>query len=77
MRVAIGGIDHEASTYAAGLTRIGDFGVLRGDETLATRDQETRCGGAVQGRELRRVTPVPVLQSGAQPSGTHRRGCWT
>lgn len=70
MRIAIGGIDHETNTYAAGLTRIGDFSVLRGEAMLATRGQHTHCGGAVQTCEARGVTPVPLLHAGAQPSGT-------
>ncbi len=38
MRIAIGGIDHETNTYTAGLTRISDFGVVRGDALLEARD---------------------------------------
>jgi len=73
MRIAIGGIDHETNTYAQGLTRLGEFYVLRGEAILATRTQETHVGGAVLTCEVRGVTPIPLLYAQAQPSGTIER----
>jgi len=73
MRIAIGGIDHEANTYAQGYTRLDAFAILRGEAMLPTRTMETHVGGAVRTCEVRGVTPIPLLYAQAQPSGTIER----
>jgi len=54
MRIAIGGISHEALTFTPGRTTLADFRVLRGPEVL-------EFPGVAQAVETLRFEPVPTL----------------
>ena len=69
MRIAIAGIVHETNTYVRDQTQIGDFKILRGEQMLKLCGTQTQSGGAIDTCIALGITPVPILQSFAQPSG--------
>ncbi len=74
MRIAIGGISHETSSFAPGRTTIADFesgfGLFRGQELIERfRGSNTCTGGFLDGAEQYGYEPVPLLWGFAYPSG--------
>jgi microcystin degradation protein MlrC len=70
-RLAIAGISHETNTYCRGTTGLNEFWVLRGERILRRLGgTRTEVGGMLAGCDALGATPVPVLVSGAVPSGT-------
>ncbi|ETW95209.1 MAG: hypothetical protein ETSY1_31535 [Candidatus Entotheonella factor] len=76
MRIAIAGIMHETNTYCREQTPLSDFYVVRGDDILAGRGQESAPGGFVSACEELGVEPVPTMVAMAQPSGTIEAGAY-
>jgi microcystin degradation protein MlrC len=70
IRIAIAGIVHETNTYCADPTPASDFGQSRGDALLRQKGTETTVGGALDACERLGIEVVPLLVTGAQPSGT-------
>src|SRR5262245_51491385 len=78
MRVAVGGILHETSTFLPARTTAADFehgfGVFRGDAMLARFRGANMCvGGFLAAADEERMTLVPLLWGFAYPSGVIRR----
>jgi microcystin degradation protein MlrC len=74
MRLAIGGIIHETSTFVRTRTTLADFensrGVQRGEEILHTYAGTNVCtGGFLEGAERFGFEPVPLLRADAWPGG--------
>lgn len=74
MRIAIGGISHETSTFAKTRTSVADFadgfGLFRGDEILARfRGSNICAGGFIDGAAKHGFELVPLLWGFAYPSG--------
>ncbi|MHC4877196.1 MAG: M81 family metallopeptidase [Planctomycetota bacterium] len=74
MRIAIGGISHETSSFAPGRTTIADFesgfGLYRGQEvTDRFRGSNTCTGGFLDGSDEHGFEAVPLLWGFAYPSG--------
>jgi microcystin degradation protein MlrC len=68
-RVAIAGIAHETNSYCRGQTPLSAFWIVRGARVRGMAATRTDVGGMLAGCEEMRVEPVPVLVSGANPSG--------
>ncbi|MBI1314812.1 hypothetical protein GC176_26250 [bacterium] len=78
MRIAIGGISHETSSFAPGRTTIADFvsgfGLFRGQEVIDRfRGSNTCTGGFLDGANEHGYEPVPLLWAFAYPSGLIER----
>ncbi|MDP1798938.1 MAG: M81 family metallopeptidase [Planctomycetaceae bacterium] len=74
MRIAIGGISHETSTFAHTRTTAADFadgfGLYRGPEILERfRGSNICAGGFIDGAQKHGFEPVPILWGFAYPSG--------
>jgi microcystin degradation protein MlrC len=74
VRIAIGGIIHETSTFVHTRTTVADFegsrGIVRGDAILTTFDGTNVCtGGFLEGARRFGFTPVPLLRADAWPGG--------
>jgi len=74
MRIAIGGISHETSTYAKTRTTIADFesgfGLFRGQEIIERFQGANVCaGGFIDGAKEHGFEVVPLLWAFAYPSG--------
>ncbi len=74
MRIAIGGISHETSTFAKTRTTIADFesgfGLFRGQEIIERfRGTNICAGGFIDGAEKHQCELVPLLWAFAYPSG--------
>ena len=74
MRIAIGGIIHETSTFVRTRTTLADFagsrGITRGAEILATYTGTNVCtGGFLEGARRFDFEPVPLLRADAWPGG--------
>ncbi|HUQ70164.1 MAG TPA: M81 family metallopeptidase [Planctomycetaceae bacterium] len=74
MRVAIGGLCHETSTFATTRTTVADFtngfGLFRGAEILERFDGANICtGGFIEGAGRHGYELVPLLWGFAYPSG--------
>lgn len=74
MRIAAGGISHETSTLAQGLTRIRDFeagmGLFRGEAIFKRFRGSNICmGGFIDGAATHGYELVPLLWGFAYPSG--------
>ncbi|MFT7638917.1 MAG: microcystin degradation protein MlrC [Pirellulaceae bacterium] len=74
MRIAIGGISHETSTFAETRTRIEDFesgfGLFRGSELIERFQDANICaGGFIDGGKKHGFEVVPLLWGFAYPSG--------
>lgn len=79
MRIAIGGILHETSTFVARPTTLSDFesdrGLFRGAEMIETLTGGNVCtGGFIEGAKRHGFEPVPLLWTFAFPSGLIDRG---
>ncbi len=78
MRIAIGGISHESSSFAKSRTTVRDFetgfGLFRG-EAITDRFRGTNIctGGFLAGAEQHGFEPVPLLWAFAYPSGVVRQ----
>jgi len=78
MRIAIGGICHETSTFALQPTTVADFeqgfGLYRGREMIDRfRDTNTCTGGFIAAAEQHDFETVPILWGFAYPGGLIRR----
>lgn len=74
MRIAIGGISHETSTFAKTRTTVADFadgfGLFRGDEILKRfRGSNICAGGFIDGAAKHGFELAPLLWGFAYPSG--------
>jgi microcystin degradation protein MlrC len=74
MRIAMGGIIHETSTYVRTRTTLADFarngGIVRGEAILETFDGTNVCtGGFLEGARRSGFQPVPLLRANAWPGG--------
>ncbi len=74
MRIAIGGISHETSSFAKVRTTLADFelgfGLFRGDEVIRRFTGANICtGGFVDGAQAYGFEVVPLLWGFAYPSG--------
>jgi microcystin degradation protein MlrC len=74
MRIAIGGIIHETSTFVRTRTTLADFagsrGIVRGEAILDTYRGTNVCtGGFLEGAERFGFEPVPLLRADAWPGG--------
>lgn len=73
MRIAIGGISHETSSYATehtGTTELERFDRYVGPEIIEQyTGTATYLGGAITGARQEQATVVPTFFAGAQPSG--------
>jgi len=74
MRIAIGGVSHETSTFAKTRTTIADFesgfGLFRGSEVIDRFRGANICtGGFIDGAENHGFQLVPLLWTFAYPSG--------
>lgn len=74
MRIAIGGISHETSTFAKTRTTLADFaagfGLFRGPQILERFRGTNICtGGFIDGAEKHQFELVPLLWGFAYPSG--------
>ncbi len=74
MRIAIGGISHESSTFVKSPTRLADFendfGLYRGEQLLDRfRGSNTCTGGFLDGAERHDFQVVPLLWTFAYPGG--------
>jgi microcystin degradation protein MlrC len=74
MRIAIGGISHETSTFARTPTRLSDFenglGLFRGDAVIERFRGTNNCtGGFIDGGEKHGFELVPLLWTFAYPGG--------
>jgi microcystin degradation protein MlrC len=74
MRVAVGGISHETSTFAPTPTRLADFesglGLYRGTDMIARFRGTNNCtGGFIAGAEQHGFELVPLLWTFAYPGG--------
>ena len=74
MRIAIGGISHETSTFAVTPTTLSDFeggfGLYRGPAIAERFRGANSCtGGFLQGADELGFTPVPLLWTFAYPGG--------
>ncbi|MCA9208127.1 MAG: M81 family metallopeptidase [Planctomycetales bacterium] len=79
MRIAVGGILHETSTFATIPTRLADFesgfGIYRDQAILERFAEANMCiGGFLQGARQQGFDPVPLLWGFAYPSGLIDRG---
>jgi microcystin degradation protein MlrC len=79
MRIAIGGISHETSTFAATPTTLRDFetglGLFRCNDIVARFRGTNNCtGGFIAGAERHHFDLVPLLWTFAYPGGLIRRG---
>ena len=75
MRIAVGGISHETSSFAVKKTTLDDFangfGLFRGDEILERFKGANICtGGFIEGGQIHGFEVVPLLWGFAYPSGT-------
>lgn len=78
MRIAVGGISHETSTFADQPTTLREFesgfGLFRGDEVVQRfRNANTCTGGFIDGAAKLGFEAVPILWTFAYPSGLIRR----
>lgn len=78
MRIAIGGISHETSSFSVKKTRLPDFlngfGLFRGDEILQRFTGTNICaGGFIEAAKRFDFEVVPLLWSFAYPSGLIER----
>lgn len=74
MRIAIGGVSHETSTFAKTPTTLGDFendkGLFRGEQVIERFRGTNICtGGFIEGGEQHGFEVVPLLWTFAYPSG--------
>ncbi|MGV3724243.1 MAG: M81 family metallopeptidase, partial [Actinomycetota bacterium] len=74
MRIAIGGIIHETSTFVRTRTTLADFagsrGIVRGEAMLSTYAGTNVCtGGFLEGATRFGFEPVPLLRADAWPGG--------
>ncbi len=69
-RIAIAGISHETNTYCKDTTPASDFGQTRGEALFRARGTQTAVGGAIETCDRLGFDVVPLLVTGAQPSGT-------
>ena len=74
MRIAIGGISHETSSFSKVPTRRADFengfGLYRGPEIISRFTGSNICtGGFIEGSRVHGFDPVPLLWGFAYPSG--------
>lgn len=71
IRVAVGGIGHETSTFAPGRTGLNDFrarAFIAGDRLVRhARSSDSAIGGIVDGLEMRGVEIAPLLFASAYP----------
>jgi microcystin degradation protein MlrC len=77
LRVALAGIQHETNSYCAHTTPLDAFQVARGEEVLRARNTRTFVGGMLAGAESLGAQVVPLLVSGATPSGVIESGAWS
>ena len=78
MRIAIGGISHETSTFAPTPTTLREFanglGLFRGQAIIERFRSTNNCtGGFIDGAERHRFDLVPLLWTFAYPGGLIRR----
>jgi microcystin degradation protein MlrC len=70
LRVGIAGIAHETNSYCSGQTPLSSFWVLRGSAVVERMaGTSTDVGGMLAACSEVGATPVPLLVSGANPSG--------
>lgn len=74
MRIAMGGISHETSSFAKKPTTLADFasgfGLYRGDEILHRFRRSNMCaGGFLDGADKHSFQAIPLLWGFAYPSG--------
>jgi microcystin degradation protein MlrC len=70
LRVALGGIAHETSSYCPRPTTIDDFAVCRGDEIVSVnRGVRSALGGMLEGSRELGADVVGLLHADAQPAG--------
>lgn len=74
MRIAVGGISHETSSFAVAKTTLADFangfGLFRGDEVIERFTGSNICtGGFIDGGAALGFEVVPILWGFAYPSG--------
>jgi microcystin degradation protein MlrC len=78
LRIGIGGIFHETNTYAAALTELRSFIVLRETEIFDyAAGTRTYLGGLIDGTTELDMEPVPLLYAEATPSGTLAANAYT
>src|SRR5437867_2904703 len=78
MRIAIGGVSHETSTFISTPTKLADFeqgfGLYRGSEIIDRFCGANMCtGGFLDGAAKHGFEPVPLLWTFAYPSGLIER----
>src|SRR5262249_7487868 len=78
MRIAIGGVSHETTTFIESRTTLADFehgfGFYRGGEVIDRFRGANICtGGFLAGAERHGFQPVPLLWTFAYPSGLVER----
>src|SRR5215471_4429316 len=78
MRIAIGGISHETSTFAPTPTTLRDFetglGLYRGPDILQRFRGTNNCtGGFIAGAERHAFEAIPLLWTFAYPGGLIER----
>lgn len=81
MRIAIGGVLHESSTFAKTPTTLRDFktgkGLFRGEQVIRRfRDTNTCTGGFIDGARKHGFKPVPLLWAFPYPSGVILRAAY-
>jgi microcystin degradation protein MlrC len=81
MRIAVGGVLHETSTFISTPTALRDFetgfGIYRGAEIFERFRGANMCiGGFLDGAEKHGFEPVPVLWGFAYPSGLIERSAY-
>src|SRR5690349_14828390 len=81
MRILMGGIMHETSTFATGTTTLRDFeagkGVVRGKAMLDLfQGANFCCGGFMDGAQKHGFELVPLLWTFAMPSGLVERASY-
>jgi len=74
MRIAIGGISHETSSFAVVPTTLNDFadgfGLFRGPEVITRFSDSNICvGGFIDGAKTHGFEAIPILWTFAYPSG--------
>ncbi len=81
MRIAIGGVSHETSTFAKTPTTLADFengfGLYRGPQIIERFRGTNICtGGFLDGAKKHGFEPVPLLWTFAYPSGLIERAAY-
>jgi microcystin degradation protein MlrC len=77
LRVAIGGIEHETSTYASPATILPEFRVIRGEELLgAHRGVRSPLGGLLDGADALGAEVTGLMHAEAEPGGVIDRDAY-